>query len=127
AGRDRVIFSLDLFDGYPRMAAIDAWGSDEPSDVAREAIACGVRSLILLDLARVGTGRGPGTDHLLGRIVRDHPGVRPIQGGGISTIDDVLAQKNAGAAAVLVGSALHDGRINALDLERLGRDPAACK
>jgi len=40
-------------------------------------------------------------------------------GGGISRIEEVLALRNAGAAAVLIGSALHDGRIGARELARL--------
>jgi len=118
-GPDRVIFSLDLFDGRPRMAAPTAWAADDPCEVAREAIDHGVRDLLLLDLSRVGTGRGLGTEGLMARIREANPGVRVSVGGGISRIEEVLALRNAGAAAVLIGSALHDGRIGARELARL--------
>jgi phosphoribosylformimino-5-aminoimidazole carboxamide ribotide isomerase len=120
AGADRVIFSLDLLDGRPLVAVPSAWGSDDPRELAREAIATGVRDVLLLDLARVGTGRGLGTEGLMAGILLEHPHVRVSVGGGISRIEEVLALRNAGAAAVLVGSALHDGRIAAGELARLG-------
>jgi phosphoribosylformimino-5-aminoimidazole carboxamide ribotide isomerase len=119
AGADRVIFSLDLFDGRPRTAAPIAWASDDPRDLAREAIEQGVRTMILLDLSRVGTGRGLGTETLVASVRREHRGVRIILGGGIATTDEVMVLRNAGAAGVLVGSAIHDGRIGAADLARL--------
>jgi len=122
AGAERVIFSLDLFDGRPRMAARADWAADDPGELAREAIAHGVCQILLLDLARVGTGRGLGTDGLMASIRQAHPRVRLSVGGGISRIEEVLALRNAGAATVLVGSALHDGRIGARELERLGPD-----
>jgi phosphoribosylformimino-5-aminoimidazole carboxamide ribotide isomerase len=119
AGAEQVIFSLDLFDGRPRAAPGSGWGSNDPCELARQAIALGVRQVLLLDLARVGTGRGPGTEGLLTRIRETEPQVRLSVGGGIARIEDVLALKHAGAAAVLVGSALHDGRIGARELARI--------
>jgi phosphoribosylformimino-5-aminoimidazole carboxamide ribotide isomerase len=122
AGAERVIFSLDLFDGRPRMAARAAWAADQPRELARQAIAHGVRQILLLDLSRVGTGRGLGTEGLMASIRQADPRVRLSVGGGISRIDVVLALRSAGAASVLVGSALHDGRIGARELARLGVD-----
>jgi phosphoribosylformimino-5-aminoimidazole carboxamide ribotide isomerase len=127
AGADRVIFSLDLFDGRPRMAAPAAWAGVDPRDLARQAIAQGVSTILLLDLSRVGTGRGPGTLGLLAGIRQEHPRVRVIVGGGISAIEEVLALKNAGATGVLVGRALHDGRIGARELARLRQESGACE
>ena len=119
-GAGRAIFSLDLDDQRPRIAAGAAWPGQEPDEIADRAIACGVRTLILLDLARVGTGRGIGTGDLLTRLRTHHPSVAVSVGGGIRGIDDVLRMKELGASAVLVGSAIHDGRIGRRELERIG-------
>jgi phosphoribosylformimino-5-aminoimidazole carboxamide ribotide isomerase len=78
---------------------------------------------LLLDLSRVGTSRGTGTDDLLVRLVQERPGARFSVGGGISGIDEVLGFRKAGAAAVLVGSALHDGRIGRDELAQLADEP----
>ncbi len=68
AGAGRVVFSLDLFAGRPRLAVSAAWGTEDPLALAEAAIDCGVRGLLILDLARVGTGKGLGTNELMGRI-----------------------------------------------------------
>jgi phosphoribosylformimino-5-aminoimidazole carboxamide ribotide isomerase len=114
---DRLVFSLDLRAGRPLMAGDGtAWGTIDPFTLAGSAVALGVRRLLLLDLARVGTGRGAGTLPLLARLKEAHPGLEITVGGGIAGCDEVRALARAGAQAVLIGSALHDGRIDAADL-----------
>jgi phosphoribosylformimino-5-aminoimidazole carboxamide ribotide isomerase len=104
------------------MAAPEAWAARQPGELARRAIDLGVRRLLLLDLSRVGTGRGPGTEALMDLIRREHPHVSLTVGGGVSRIDEVRALLNAGAKSVLIGSALHDGRIGPTDLAKLVAD-----
>jgi phosphoribosylformimino-5-aminoimidazole carboxamide ribotide isomerase len=119
AGCERVVFSLDLFDGKPLIAAPEVWKSADPMTLANEAIAVGIRQILLLELSRVGTGLGPGTSELFVGIRDAQPGVQLYAGGGISRIEEVIDLKQAGAAGVLIGSALHDGRIGAGELARL--------
>jgi phosphoribosylformimino-5-aminoimidazole carboxamide ribotide isomerase len=118
-GADRTIFSLDLFACRPRTAVDADWNSLDPIAIAGRAIREGIRRLILLDLSRVGTGRGTGTHEVLVGIVHAFPRVQVIVGGGISTVEEVIELRKAGASAVLVGSAIHDGRIGQRELERI--------
>ena len=111
AGPDRVIFSLDLFEGRPLSACPHSWATDDPHKLVTIAIERGVGHILVLDLARVGTGRGPGTMSLIERLRPAHPGINFSVGGGISRIEEVTDLTAAGAHSVLVGSALHDGRI----------------
>jgi phosphoribosylformimino-5-aminoimidazole carboxamide ribotide isomerase len=115
---DRLAFSLDLRDGRPLVAAGVDWGTDDPYRLAAVALECGLRRLIVLDLARVGTGRGVGTVSLLRALRRRHPGLELVAGGGIAGPGDLAALEDAGASAALVASALHDGRLDLRD--RLG-------
>jgi phosphoribosylformimino-5-aminoimidazole carboxamide ribotide isomerase len=78
-----------------------------------------VRHLLILDLARVGTSRGTGTGRLMKQIRLIDSSVVVTVGGGISRIDEIAALRDAGANAVLVGSAIHDGRIGACELKEL--------
>jgi phosphoribosylformimino-5-aminoimidazole carboxamide ribotide isomerase len=120
-GADRLIFSLDLFQGRILVADDSTWGTNDPLELVRQAIDLGMHRLLILDLARVGTGQGLGTEALLARIREAHPDVAIIAGGGVARIEDVLDLQKAGAASVLVGSAIHDGRIGRDELDQLGR------
>ena len=104
AGPSRVAFSLDLRDGRPIVATRDGWGGDDPALIVARAVACGVETVIHLDLGRVGTGRGVAE-------LAPAPGVSWVVGGGIAGPADLAALAGRGVAAALVGSALHDGRI----------------
>jgi phosphoribosylformimino-5-aminoimidazole carboxamide ribotide isomerase len=105
--QDGCCFSLDLRDGVP----LRAW-ADTPEAVADLAVAHGARSLIVLDLARVGTGAGTGTEQLCGRLRTRHPGIELIGGGGVRGRDDLARLARAGVDAALVASILHDGRLS---------------
>lgn len=110
----RLALSLDLRDNRPVVARGADWGSPYPAQLIRRAGRFGlafVRRLIVLDLARVGTGQGPGTLNLI-RELRRRPGKEIVAGGGVAGPDDLRALEDAGASAVLVGSALHDGRLD---------------
>ena len=120
AGAERIVLSLDLFERVPRLPAGAGWSSADPALIARQILELGVRRLLLLDLSRVGTGRGTGTSDLLEFLRRIDAGVEISVGGGIAGIDEVLALRDQGAAAVLIGSALHDGRIGPQQISSLG-------
>jgi uncharacterized protein related to proFAR isomerase len=71
--------------------------------------------LILMTLARVGSGAGPDLERLA--KIKQRAGTRRLYAaGGVRDRDDLAALRNAGIAGVLVASALHDGRLTAADL-----------
>ncbi len=113
-GPDRLVFSLDLRAGRPLIEGRrEAWGSDDPCTIARTACRSGARRILVLDLARVGTGRGigPATRAILAQLRAGYPELEISVGGGIASRSELHDLAQAGADAVLVGSALHDGRI----------------
>jgi phosphoribosylformimino-5-aminoimidazole carboxamide ribotide isomerase len=108
------ILSLDhrgglLLGGSPAVAGADA------TDLATVAWAAGIRSFIVLDLARVGARSGPETEPA--RRLRGHlPDAEIVLGGGVRGRDDLLALETAGYQAALVGTALHTGVLGPADL-----------
>lgn len=110
---ERVVFSLDLKEGRPLGAA--AWGEDAFAIAAR-AVALGVGSVLVLDLARVGVSGGTGTEELCTRLAAAFPDVEVLAGGGVRGPDDLGRLRRCGVRGVLVASALHDGRLSAADL-----------
>jgi len=114
-GPARLIFSLDLKAGRP-LTASAAWAVMSPLEIARVALNLGVRRLIVLDLADVGTSSGTRTQQLIGEILATQPDAEVWAGGGVRNRDDLLNLQRLGVAAVLVASALHDGRLAPTDL-----------
>ena len=112
-GRDRVAFGLDLRDGQPIVTAgTRGEGTQSPEAIAKLAVSSGVNTVIVIDLARVGTGRGLDGD-LLRRIHSAAPGATLVAGGGVRDWDDLVQLAKAGCSAALVATALHTGRITA--------------
>lgn len=68
--------------------------------------------VIVMTLARVGSGEGPDLDALR-RVRARRPDIAVYAAGGVRGPQDLDALAAAGAAGVLVASALHDGRIDA--------------
>ena len=113
AGRD-IAFSLDLRSGVP-VAANAALANESPGEIARRAAAAGVHSVIVLDLARVGSGTGPDVE-MLRRIRTAVPAATVLAGGGVRGLDDLRQLARIGCNGALVATALHDQRLTAADV-----------
>jgi phosphoribosylformimino-5-aminoimidazole carboxamide ribotide isomerase len=109
-GSDRAAFSLDLKDGRPLVKA-SLWRDQRPEAIAEAVLAVGIRRLIVLDLSHVGEDRGVGGAELCHRLHRQFPDVELIGGGGVRRVDDARVLARCGCRAVLIASALHDGRL----------------
>jgi len=112
---DRIVFSMDLNDGKPIIGAQE-WTSKTPDAIVDDAVSCGTKQFILLDLADVGESTGLRTLPLLVRLRERYPSCWFAVGGGVHNFEDVSRAKRAGADAILIASALHDGRISPDDL-----------
>jgi phosphoribosylformimino-5-aminoimidazole carboxamide ribotide isomerase len=119
-GLERVVFSLDLQSGRP-LGNLAAWNQPDAKVIAAQAIALGVRHLLVLDLARVGTSEGTGTEELCTWLAATYPPVEVIAGGGVRDVSDLRRLQKCGVRAVLVASALHDGRLTPEDLVPLAQ------
>lgn len=108
-GPERFVFSLDLRNGLP--ITKDRTGQRMSAEsIAAYAIEEGISSIIVLDLATVGSqGGGDETIDLCRNIRSRHLDVEIISGGGVRHADDVRRFVEAGCNRVLVSSALHAG------------------
>jgi phosphoribosylformimino-5-aminoimidazole carboxamide ribotide isomerase len=117
-GAHRIVFSLDLRLGHPIVHADVGHAGDSAADalsLATQAVETGATRLVVLDLARVGTGRGVDLA-LLEELRRRFPGLRLLAGGGVRSGADLDRMRNAGCDGALVASALHDGSVTATDV-----------
>jgi phosphoribosylformimino-5-aminoimidazole carboxamide ribotide isomerase len=109
-----LVLSIDLRDGRalspdPRLAGRPAL--DAVARLHRAAL----REVIVLDLARVGSGAGPDTG-LIAQIHAAFPDLQLLAGGGVRDAADLRALGDAGAAGALVATALHRGVIGRREL-----------
>jgi phosphoribosylformimino-5-aminoimidazole carboxamide ribotide isomerase len=104
---DLAILSLDFrADQFQGPAAILAQPASWP------------RRVIVMTLARVGSGAGPDFDRLA--AIREAAPNRSIYAaGGVRDAADCRALQRMGVAGVLAASALHDGRLTSSDLRAL--------
>jgi phosphoribosylformimino-5-aminoimidazole carboxamide ribotide isomerase len=107
-GSQRVILSLDL-KGEKVMVKIGFDGCLSPLCLLREFKSMGVEQVIVLDLARVGSGEGVNVDFLK-RVIAEI-GVDVYVGGGVRDINDLVELQKIGVSGALVATALHNGKI----------------
>lgn len=104
-----VVLSIDLRDG--RLISQDPeLAGRGPSAAAPLAQSLNVRELLVIDLARVGSGSGPPLK-AVAELASALPGVAIYAGGGVRDDADLHALESAGAAGALVATALHEGAI----------------
>ena len=117
AGPERVVFSLDLRHGRPVVhpANRDAAGAEPTAaSLANRAAAAGVKTILVLDLGRIGTGGGVDLA-LLEDLRRRFPRLRLLAGGGIGGGQDLDRLRDAGCDGALVATAIHTGQLGAAD------------
>ena len=119
---DRIAVGLDARDG---LLATDGWLNQ--SDVsalerARQLAGLGVSSIVFTDIRRDGTLAGPNLDAL--REMTGLNAVDVIASGGVGELADVRAIAETGAAGVIVGRALYDGRVDLAEALALTRTSA---
>ena len=109
-GGERVAFSLDLRDGLPMtsLLAEETGLQNTPGTIAARAVTAGASTVIVIDLARVGSGAGPDVELMAG-IRRAVPHVPLLAGGGVRGLDDVLRLAEAGCDGALIATALQSG------------------
>lgn len=126
---ERLVFSLDLLSGKPRVQ-IDEWASLSALEIVKQVAMLGIHRFIVLDVRSVGMENGTGTEELCHEIRNLFPHIELTTGGGIRSVADIHRQKEFGSNRVLVASALHSGTLTERDIRcfSLGNrgNPGAC-
>jgi len=112
-GAEHVAVGIDVRDGLVRIRGWKDNSGIKATDLALQMRGLGVATVIFTDIRRDGLGSGlniPST-----RALAEVSGLDVIASGGVHTIDDVVAAKDAGLAGCIIGRALYDGTV---DLEK---------
>lgn len=116
-GSNRVIVSLDL-KGGKLLVKIGFDGCIDPICLLQGVKKMGVSQVIVLDLARVGSGEGVNLDFI--KKVIAEVSVDVYVGGGVRDIQDLVDLRDLGVSGTLVATALHAGKISIYELQHEG-------
>jgi len=109
-GSQRVVFSVDLRDGMPISLAGAEHSGWSAAEIGKSAAERGAGTIIVLDLARVGSGRGPDLESMT-TMRRAVPEAALFAGGGVRSAEDVEVLRRAGCDGALVATALLSGSL----------------
>ena len=112
-GAEQIAVGIDARDGLVRTRGWKDNSGVSAIDLALQMQTVGLGTVIFTDVSRDGLGSGlniPST-----RELAERSGLDVIASGGVHTIDDVIAAKDAGLAGCIIGRALYDGTV---DLEK---------
>ena len=101
------------------MVRVCGWKDDSgisARDLALQMRTVGLGTVIFTDIRR--DGLGSGLNIAATRELADASGLDVIASGGVHTIDDVIAAKDAGLAGCIIGRALYDGTVELADCLR---------
>jgi phosphoribosylformimino-5-aminoimidazole carboxamide ribotide isomerase len=116
-GSEKIMVSLDLI-GNRIISGFELGALKAPVALLREFQKAGVSQIIVLDLARVGSGEGVNMPFL--REVLRNIKANVYVGGGVRDIKDLVELKDISVFGVLLATALHSGKISPEDLKQAG-------
>lgn len=87
-------------------------------DFIEKYIEHGIRQIFCTDVSKDGKLEGPAVD-LYKNIINKFPALYFIASGGVSSMDDLHALRDAGCSGVIIGKAIYEGRIRVSDLGKV--------
>lgn len=109
-GVEKIAVGVDARDGMVRVRGWKENSGIAAAELALQMRSLGLRTLIFTDVSRDGLGTGlniPAT-----RQLAEASGLDVIASGGVHTLEDVIAAREAGLAGVIIGRALYEGTID---------------
>ncbi|WP_337753425.1 1-(5-phosphoribosyl)-5-[(5-phosphoribosylamino)methylideneamino]imidazole-4-carboxamide isomerase [Sutterella wadsworthensis] len=113
-GADKLVLALDVRINKAGNAEVAVSGWQENSgvlmdDLIRAFEPAGLRYVLTTDISKDGTLAGPNTA-LYAKLAQTFPYIDFQASGGIGSLDDIRAVSHTGAAGVIVGRALLEGK-----------------
>jgi phosphoribosylformimino-5-aminoimidazole carboxamide ribotide isomerase len=108
-GPEQIAVGIDARDGLVQVRGWKNGTATSATDLALRMRTLGLGTAIFTDVSRDGMGRGLNIDST--RELAEVSGLNVIASGGVHTIADVIAAKEAGLAGCIIGRALYEGTI----------------
>lgn len=108
-GMERIAVGIDARDGIVRVRGWKDGSSISATELALQMQVLGLRTAIFTDVSR--DGLGSGLNITATRELAEVSGLDVIASGGVNTLEDVIAARNANLTGVIIGRALYEGTI----------------
>jgi phosphoribosylformimino-5-aminoimidazole carboxamide ribotide isomerase len=121
-GPDKFLIGADVLD---EKIKISGWLEDGGINIFSfigKMIGLGATNIFCTDISKDGAMQGPSID-LYKRIIAEHPEINLIASGGVSNIGDVIALKETGCRAAIIGKAIYEGAVSLEQLTTLNIKP----
>ena len=109
-GAEQIAVGIDARDGLVRVRGWQADSGIRATGLALQMRTRGVSTVIFTDIRRDGLGSGLNIEST--RELADVSGLDVIASGGVHTLEDVIAARDAKLAGVIVGRALYEGTLD---------------
>ena len=109
-GSESIAVGIDARDGFVRVRGWKDASGVSALDLALQMQTLGLRTAIFTDVSRDGLGSGLNISAT--RELAEVSGLAVIASGGVHTLDDVIAARDANLAGVIIGRALYEGTID---------------
>lgn len=109
-GADQIAVGIDARDGFVRVRGWKENSGVTAIDLALQMRTLGLHTVIFTDVSRDGLGRGLNLAST--RALAEVSGLDVIASGGVHTLADVLAARDANLVGVIVGRAIYDGTLD---------------
>jgi len=109
-GVERIAVGIDAREGLVRVRGWKNNSGISAIDLALQMRTLGLRTIIFTDISR--DGLGSGLNIAATRELAEASGLNVIASGGVHTLDDVIATRDAALSGVIIGRALYEGTID---------------
>jgi phosphoribosylformimino-5-aminoimidazole carboxamide ribotide isomerase len=109
-GAERISVGIDARDGLVHVSGWTDNSGISAVDLALQMRTLGLRTVIFTDIGRDGLGTGLNISST--RELAETSGLEVIASGGVHTLGEVIAARNANLSGVIIGRALYEGTID---------------
>jgi phosphoribosylformimino-5-aminoimidazole carboxamide ribotide isomerase len=109
-GAEKIAVGIDARDGVVRVRGWQSDGGTSAHNLALQMRTLGLQTVIFTDVSRDGMGQGLNISAT--RALADVSGMDVIASGGVHTLDDVIAARDADLSGAIIGRALYEGTID---------------
>ena len=109
-GAERIAVGIDAREGLVRVRGWKNESEKTAKELALQMRSLGLHTIIFTDIARDGLGNGLNISAT--RELAEASKLNVIASGGVHTLEDVQAARDAKLAGVVIGRALYEGTIN---------------